>query len=268
MSVCSSDDNHSTQSTLSTSNSPTKCPYCSWNKKGRRLFNHIVNSHGEHLYSAIGTSKSIKKDLADDCLLHLNMTWTDYKDEDEFKEFPQDYQLDINGCFGCQNTYTTRSRAKAHWKKSEKCHKDHIKNVKKYLDKLEKFQKGQGDKSWIDGMSDKELYAALDRLARWFYRVNNLDIPTLLKHPMNVHVLFPDKFSSLTIQQPLEIKTRKERIEKYKEYSTVLHDLEIWIGRNIVTPYDYCVPRPWNFSNSPDEDGLPPVGFDFNLRKQ
>ena len=257
LSVCSK------ASTASVSNLSMKCPYCDWNKKGKRLFNHIVNHHTEQIYSALGTSKLIKKNIEEDCLLELNMTWEGFQDDDEFKEFPEQRQLHIFGCLGCNQTYQTKSRAKAHWKKSEKCQKDHLKYTNKYLDKVLKAEKKQGDKTWIDELSNKELFDAVERLARWYHRVVHLDLPYLLKHDLNRGIKFNQEYLQHTLRSASELKSREDRLSSYKKYTKHVRDLEIYLGRTITLPFEYKIPSPWTYTSTPEDDGLAPVGTDY-----
>jgi hypothetical protein len=198
--------------------------------------------------------------------MELNMTWEGYNDDDEFKEFPVQKQLHIFGCLGCNQTYQTKARAKAHWKKSEKCHKDHLKNANKYLEKIQKFEKSQGDKSWIDALSNKELFDAVERLARWYHRVVHMDMPFLLDHPVNKGLKFDDKYLKHTIKSANDIRSREERLLSYKKYMKQIRDFEIYIGRTVTLPFDYKIPSPWSYTSSPDDDGLPPVGTNFEAK--
>ena len=251
----------SKSSTTSVSNLSMKCPYCDWNKTSRLLFNHIHLRHPDQIYSALGTSKLIKSNLEHDNLLELNMTWEGYKDDDEFKEFPEQKQLHIFGCLGCNQTYQTKARAKAHWKKSEKCHADHTKYANRYLEKVQKAEKKQGDKTWIDNLKDKELYDAIERLARWYHRVVHLDLPFLLAHDLNRGV--PFDLPSYDIKTAKSFPSREAKIDAYKKYTKLIRNLEIDIGRTLTVPFDYRIPTPWNYQNDAQEDGLPPVGTNF-----
>lgn len=270
MSVYSDDDNRSLTSTVSTasvSNQSMKCPYCTWSKKGKRLFNHILKTHPTDIYSALGTSKLIQNNIEDDCLLELNMTWVDKREDDDFNEFPEQKQLHIFGCLGCNQTYQTRSRAKAHWKKSEKCHKDHLKYATKYLEKVKKndaeSKKGSG---WIDELTDKQLFDAVDRLARWYYRLLHLDIPYLTTLELNKGCTLPDNYLKYEIKTASEHPTRQDKIKAYRDYTKKLRTLEINFQKYITLPFDYKIPSPWDINSTPEEDGLPPVGYDFEKR--
>ena len=264
MSVCSDDDTRSTCSTSSVSNAPMRCPYCDWNKTSRLLFNHIHNKHPDQVYSALGTSKLIERNIDEECLLELHFTWEGYQEDDEFKEFPEQKQLVIFGCLGCNQTYQTRSRAKAHWKKSEKCHKDHLKFTNKYLEKIKKNDaKGRLGKNWIDELTNKELFDAVERLSRWYYRIIHLDLPFLLNHDLNRGIKFNQDLLKHTLKSASDLKSREDRLSSYKKYTKYVRDLEIYIGRTITLPFDYKIPSPWSYTSNPDDDGLVPVGTDY-----
>ena len=263
MSVCS-DDTRSTCSTSSVSNAPMRCPYCNWNKTSRLLFNHIHNNHPNEVYSALGTAKLIERNIDEECLLELHFTWEGYQEDDEFKEFPEQRQLVIFGCLGCNQTYQTRARAKVHWKKSEKCHKDHLKYVNKYLEKIKKSDaKSKQGNGWIDELSDKQLFDAVDRLARWYYRLLHLDIPYLTSLDLNKGCTLDEKYMKYDIKPASEFRTRIEKIKAYKEYTKKLRTLEINFEKYITLPYNYKLPNPWAINSTAEEDGLAPVGTNY-----
>lgn len=263
-----SDDNLSTASSSSVTNTKTSCPFCETRHQTRYLFKHIVNIHPDKLYQSVGTSKHIKESLEDESLLELDFCQIAYDEDDEFQEFPYNTETKIFGCMGCNQTYTTKSRAKAHWKKSAKCHKDHIKYVERQLKKVEEFEKKNTNTDWLMNLSDSELTAYLERLARWYYRIVNLDIPYWLGLDLNKFVIFKQEYLELPIHPPTNKMTKGEKLFTLQRNMKLLGDFQSYMGSRITQPYDYKLPNPW-YLNSPlslEEEGLPPVGTDFDKR--
>jgi hypothetical protein len=263
-----SDDNLSTASSSSSvTNTKTSCPFCETKHQTRYLFKHISNYHPDKIYQSIGTSKNIKEGLEDESLLELDFSQTVYDEDDEFQEFPYNTETKIFGCMGCNQTYTTKSRAKAHWKKSPKCHKDHVKYVERQLKKVEEFEKKHHQNDWISKeLSESDLTKYLERLARWYYRLVNLDIPYLLGLDLNKFSNFRQYFLELPIDPPTDKMTRGEKVFLLQKNMKLVGDFRCYMGSAVCLPYDYQLPNPW-YLNSPltfEEEGLPPVGTDFN----
>jgi hypothetical protein len=264
MSVASthSDDNASTQSSKSLSLERKGCPYCSWNKQSRYLFKHISDLHPDQIYGALGDAKRIKEGLEDNSLLHLYTSYDYYKEDDEFKEFPETGTLDVYGCCACHTAFKTKSRAVAHWKKNTQCHRDHTKIVKRHLVEVEKREKDEEGKAWLNDLNEEEVTNAIERFRRWHYRIITLDIPILTKQSANIGFTLPLKYREIKFIDPLQEKNKIKKFELYKQYATLMHSMNIYLGRKMTI--DYKLPSHIGFGKDWLNDGLQPVGSSYD----
>lgn len=249
----------SKSSQVSATHQQIACPYCSWAKKQRYLFKHIINNHYEELYTAVGTAEQIKNDLEDENLLRLNISV--YSPDDEFKEFDKTPKP-IYGCLGCLNTYEQPGRAKAHWKNSKKCHQTHIKKVKAELKKVKEFESKKGD-SWINELSEKDFAFMIEKYRRYYYRLMVEDIPFLSSQPYNKGLEIAPRFLDYEFKEPKEFKNRERMMEAFKSYGSFLHSLNIHISKKFMFPYEWRLPNPFDLSEPYEEAGLLPVGSSY-----
>jgi len=264
MSVASvhSDDERSVLSSISVSNQQVCCPYCSWSKKQRRLFKHIVDYHGDDLHKIIGTSDIVKTSLEREELLKIYISI--YSPDDEFKEFDKTPKV-IYGCLGdgCLNTYEDPNRAKAHWKKSKKCHQSHIKRVKAELKRVEDMEKKNKKTDWIDDLTENNLTFMIEKYRRFYYRLTVEDVPYLSSQPMNMGKELPAKYLNFVIKEANEFKNRLELVEAFKLYNNFLHKIRVYVSNNFTYPFDWNLPNPFDLTQPFEEAGLLPVGSSY-----
>lgn len=252
------DDKLSIASSTSSTKAPIGCPFCSWNKQSRYLFNHILTSHKKELFGClVGKEEEIKTNLEEGNLLELLQTITIYKPDDYKKEYPENRDFHIYGCLGCKGSYQMDYKAQSHWKNSKKCHKEHTKQVKQLLDKIDKNKRNK--KSWFEELTEKELNIGLERFRRWYYRIINLDIPLLKEQPLNLGKDIAVRY--LNFEFKTEFENLKDKLDTYLLYTDFIHKFNLHINKTFYT--DYPLPNPFALQDTFLEEGLPAVGTSF-----
>jgi hypothetical protein len=255
----SDDDNLSSSSSKSSATSlPFACPYCSWNKQSRYLFGHIVSEHYKEIYGYIGDANQVKEDLEEGNLLRIFWSYNIYKPDDVLKEYPDTHNSEVFGCLACKGSYQKKFKAQSHWRKSPKCHKEHTKRVKKFLEEIDKFEKNQ--KPWFEELTEQEIDIGIERFRRWYYRVLHLDIPSCQKHALNLGKTVHQKFYNFEFKS--SFIDFKEKLDSYRYYTTFIHNLNIHIHKKFYI--DYRLPNPFGVIDTFKEEGLPSVGTSFD----
>lgn len=262
----SDDETHSVLSHVSSTNEPISCPFCSWSKQQRYLFKHIVINHYPEIYSSLGSAEKIRKDLEEKNLLRLNISV--YAPDDEFKEFDRTPKP-IYGCLGddCYRTFEQAGRAKAHWKKSKKCHASHLRKVNVELKKIEKADKCK-EEDWTEQFTEKEFVFGIEKFRRFQYRMMVEDVPFLLSLPMNTGKPgLLEKYQIFQFTDPTTIKGKKKLQEEYKRCSHFIHLLTVFVTKKYTFPFEWRLPNPFELTQSYEEAGLLPVGESYEEYK-
>jgi hypothetical protein len=255
----SDDDNLSTASSTSSTLAPLGCPHCPWNKQARYLFNHIATDHPHELYACIGDANKLKYDLEEGNLLEIFQPITIYKPDDYRKENPINRDFKLWGCLGCKSSFQKGFKAQSHWRLHKKCHKDHTKKVKRFMEEIE--GKKRNSKAWNEELTESEIDIGIERFRRWYYRIIHLDIPSLKKHPLNLGKEIAVKY--LNFEFKSDFDNLKEKHECYLFYTNFIHSLRFHITEKKKFYLDYPLPNPFGITDTFEEEGLPPVGASF-----
>lgn len=253
-----SEDGASTASSKSVSLEKIDCPYCTWQAQSRYLFNHIAKHHPSDIYTAIGTSKKVEKDWKDKKLLELHQSWIQYDKDDTLKEYPIGRDVTVHGCFGCLKSFQTEERGSLHVSKSPKCHKEHARQVKSYLQEIKESEEKNKGKEWLYELSDHEIDLGIERLRRWHYRIVNYDLPILKQVPVNNGFQLSDKWMHFDLFEASEYKTKQQKLDAYCLHSSFIHSMNIMLSRRLYMEYKF--PNPFGFVDTFHLEGLKPVG--------
>jgi hypothetical protein len=151
-------------------------------------------------------------------------------------------------------------KAQMHWNTSKKCHKEHTKKVKKFLDEIE--GRKRNNKAWNEELTESEIDIGIERFRRWYYRVIHLDIPSLKKHPLNRGKDIAVKY--LNFEFKSEFENLKEKHEYYLFYTNFIHNFRLHITEKKNFYLDYPLPNAFGITDTFAEEGLPPVGASFD----
>jgi hypothetical protein len=108
-------------------------------------------------------------------------------------------------------------------------------------------------------MTEKEIDIGLERFRRWYYRILNLDIPSLKQQPLNLGKDIAVRY--LNFEFRTEFDSVKDKLDTYLLYTDFIHKLNLHINKKFYS--DYPLPNPFSLQDTFVEDGLPPVGSSF-----
>jgi hypothetical protein len=209
---------------ISASNQPINCPYCTWSKTAKYLFKHIYTNHYDEIYTSVGNLKKLQEEYDKDLLPRLNQTWEE--DEEEYDDGVTTIkkvvkERNIWCCFGCSKTFFTNKSVTDHLVKGKTksaCYKEHKALLKRILVMLEHNEPKEDDPYfWLYLYPDEEIRKGVERYGRgMIWMMESSILPALKKKALEEHQLKVKEFTGFTPINPKDIKGKKALIEAYK----------------------------------------------------